>query len=88
MTNDYQSMLDKLAHDKVQALGMGGPQAVERHRQRGKLTCRERLDYLLDPGSFVERGVLAKSRVQVPGREERVAMAGGVVKGNPFHGCL
>lgn len=81
MTNDYQPMLDKLARDKAQALDMGGTQAVDRHRQRGKLTCRERLDYLLDPGSFVERGVLAKSRVQVPGREERVAMAGGVVIG-------
>ncbi len=81
MTNHYQPMLDKLAREKAQALRMGGADAVARHHRRGKLTCRERLDYLLDPGSFVELGILAKSRVQVPGREERVAMAGGVVIG-------
>jgi acetyl-CoA carboxylase carboxyltransferase component len=81
MRHDYQAMLAKLVRDKELAHGMGGPDAIERHHQRGKLTCRERLDCLLDPESFVELGVLAKSRVQVPGRAERVAMAGGVVVG-------
>src|SRR6266508_268548 len=38
----------------------GGPKAVERHRSRGKLTARERVDRLLDPGSaFLELGALA-----------------------------
>jgi 3-methylcrotonyl-CoA carboxylase beta subunit len=41
------------------ALG-GGPTAVERHRGRGKLTARERIDRLLDPGSaFLELNALA-----------------------------
>ena len=38
----------------------GGERAVERHRARGKLTARERVDRLLDPGSaFLELGALA-----------------------------
>ncbi|MGL6279026.1 MAG: carboxyl transferase domain-containing protein, partial [Gaiella sp.] len=38
----------------------GGPEALERHRSRGKLTARERIDRLLDPGtSFLELGALA-----------------------------
>ena len=38
----------------------GGPRAVERHRQQGKLPVRERVDRLLDPGSpFLELSPLA-----------------------------
>jgi len=38
----------------------GGDKAIERHRSRGKLTARERVDRLLDPGSaFLELGALA-----------------------------
>src|SRR5687767_5135884 len=38
----------------------GGERAVERHRSRGKLTARERIDRLVDPGSaFLELGALA-----------------------------
>src|SRR4051795_12702246 len=41
------------------ALG-GGEKAVERHRSRGKLTARERIDRLLDPGTaFLELSALA-----------------------------
>ena len=38
----------------------GGPEAVERHRSRGKLLARERIDALLDPGSaYLELNTLA-----------------------------
>ncbi|HET6624689.1 MAG TPA: carboxyl transferase domain-containing protein, partial [Gaiellaceae bacterium] len=38
----------------------GGEKAVERHRSRGKLTARERVDRLVDPGSaFLELNALA-----------------------------
>jgi acetyl-CoA carboxylase carboxyltransferase component len=38
----------------------GGDKAIERHRSRGKLTARDRVDRLLDPGSaFLELGALA-----------------------------
>src|SRR4051795_13434589 len=38
----------------------GGEKALERHRSRGKLTARERIDRLLDPGTaFLELNALA-----------------------------
>ena len=48
----------RAAMKRVQA--GGGPSAVAKHRGRGKLTARERIDHLLDPGSpFLELGALA-----------------------------
>jgi acetyl-CoA carboxylase carboxyltransferase component len=38
---------------------MGGPERIERQRSMGKLPVRERIDELLDPGTFVEYGLLA-----------------------------
>ena len=37
----------------------GGPEAIEKHHQRGKLTIRERIEGLLDPASFREHGQMA-----------------------------
>jgi len=53
--------------DKVKE--MGGGANVERQRQRGKLTARERIDQLLDKGTFREIAMFAKSRSAVPGAE-------------------
>ncbi len=56
-------MVQLLAEHDVEvakALAGGGPQYVDRHRQRGKLTARERIEALLDPDSpFVEFSPLA-----------------------------
>jgi acetyl-CoA carboxylase carboxyltransferase component/biotin carboxyl carrier protein len=49
--------LQKIAHDRF-AAGSRDP-GVVRQRSRGKLTCRERIDSLLDDGSFREVGSLA-----------------------------
>jgi acetyl-CoA carboxylase carboxyltransferase component len=58
------------------ALG-GGDASVERHRSRGKLTARERVDRLLDPGSaFLEIGALAAWELY-----EGQAPAAGIVTG-------
>jgi len=38
---------------------MGGDENVARQRARGKMTARERIEVLCDPGSFVERGLLS-----------------------------
>ena len=38
----------------------GGEKAVERHRSRGKLTARERIDRLVDPGSCLPRAERAR----------------------------
>src|SRR6266568_4671603 len=58
------------------ALG-GGEKAVERHRSRGKLTARERIDRLVDPGStFLELSALAAWEVY-----EGQAPSAGIVTG-------
>jgi acetyl-CoA carboxylase carboxyltransferase component len=55
-----QALVDELrARTAEVALG-GGERAVERHRARGKLLARERVDRLVDPGTaFLELGALA-----------------------------
>jgi acetyl-CoA carboxylase carboxyltransferase component len=54
--------LEDLARRKEEALHAGSPHAVERQHARGKLTARERIDYLLDDGSFQEIDMLARTR--------------------------
>src|ERR1700761_843985 len=43
----------------AEALQMGGPQAVDKHRASGRLPVRERIALILDEGSWVETGALA-----------------------------
>jgi acetyl-CoA carboxylase carboxyltransferase component len=55
----------------------GGERALERHRSRGKLTARERIDRLLDPGSsFLELNALAAWELY-----DREAPSAGIVTG-------
>src|SRR5579884_4344989 len=54
---------------------------VERQHSEGKLTARERLERLLDPGSFVEEFMLAETQVTDFGMAERRQPTDGVVTG-------
>jgi propionyl-CoA carboxylase beta chain len=49
-----RAKLEELQRLRAEALHAGDEKAVERQRSRGKLLARERLEKLLDPGSFVE----------------------------------
>src|SRR5438309_1634032 len=60
--HSIQGRLEELAKRKEQARHAGSERAVERQHAKGKLTARERLEYLLDDGSFVELDQLARSR--------------------------
>jgi len=51
-----------LKERREKAREMGGKERVEAQKKRGKLTARERIDALLDKGSFRETGMFAKSR--------------------------
>jgi len=59
-------MTDELHRRRAQALRVS-PEKVESRHERGLLTARERVEALLDPGSFFEVGQLAHS--DVPGAE-------------------
>jgi propionyl-CoA carboxylase beta chain len=65
----------------AQALEGGGPEAVARQHERGKLSARERIERLLDPGSFVETDMLARHRVTGFGLENRRPYGDGVITG-------
>jgi propionyl-CoA carboxylase beta chain len=49
-----QENLHELTRRNEEALQGGGPARIQRHHDQGKLTARERIELLLDPGSFVE----------------------------------
>ena len=77
----HQSEGERLEALENKAEMGGGPKAIERHHQRGKLTARERLDLLFDPDSFVEVNKLAQSQSVDFGMQEKRVPGDGVVTG-------
>ncbi len=57
--HEWGPLVGDLAQRKARALEMGGEQLVDRQHSLGKLTVRERLELLLDAGTWVEYGLLA-----------------------------
>jgi acetyl-CoA carboxylase carboxyltransferase component len=81
MDHPMSQRLDDLARRKEEALHAGSPSAVERHHAKGKMTARERIDYLLDDGSFQELDMLARHRAHGMGLEESRPYTDGVITG-------
>ncbi|MHB1447302.1 MAG: acyl-CoA carboxylase subunit beta, partial [Acidimicrobiales bacterium] len=73
--------LEELAKRKEEALHAGAPHAIERQHAKGKLTARERIDYLLDDGSFQELDMLARHRAHGMGLEDNRPYTDGVITG-------
>ena len=59
MSRSWDELLRELEHRRQRALGSGGEQGVARERKYGRNTARERIDLLLDSGTFQEVGMLA-----------------------------
>ncbi|MDY6054839.1 acyl-CoA carboxylase subunit beta [Micrococcus sp.] len=69
-------------HRRLEATAApGGEAAVERQHARGKHTARERIDLLLDEGSFVELDALASHRTTAFGMDAKHPAGDGVVSG-------
>ncbi len=60
---------------------MPSAEAAERQHAKGKMTARERIDSLLDPGSFTELDALVRHRCHDFGMEARRPLGDGVVTG-------
>ncbi|HTW97499.1 MAG TPA: acyl-CoA carboxylase subunit beta, partial [Acidimicrobiales bacterium] len=73
--------LAELARRRDEVLAPAGEQALEAQRSRGKLTVRERIDYLLDEGSFEEIGPFVRHHAFDSGLEDRRPYTDGVVTG-------
>ena len=63
---EWAAELDELAARVAFAAQLGGDEAVERHHARGRLTVRDRIERLADPGSFTEIGRLAGRAIRSP----------------------
>ena len=68
---------EKIAKEKE----MGGSKKVEKQHASGKLTARERLDLLFDPGSFEETDMFVRHRCREFGMEDSVVPGEGVITG-------
>lgn len=78
------SMDDKiqdLRTRREQVMLGGGADKLEKHRASGKLTARERVEQLVDPGSFQELGLFARHRATLFGMSDKEMPADGVVTG-------
>jgi acetyl-CoA carboxylase carboxyltransferase component len=75
-----EAKLAELAERQQQAYHAGSERAVERQHAKGKMLARERIEALLDPGTFNELDLLARHRAHAAGLEER-PYTDGVITG-------
>ncbi|MDP6930157.1 MAG: acyl-CoA carboxylase subunit beta [Planctomycetota bacterium] len=74
--------IERLRDLRAQSLEGGGEQRIEAQHAKGKLTARERIDLLVDPGSFVEIDRFVTHRCNDFGMEKNRILGDGVVTGS------
>ena len=57
----FEDLIKELQEKTAEALAMGGPEKLAQRKAEGHLNARERIDYLIDPGSFMESGRFARA---------------------------
>ena len=73
--------IDKLNEILSEAKKGGGEKRIKKQHDKKKLTARERLQYLLDEGSFEEMGILVTHRTTDFGMDKQIFYGDGVVTG-------
>lgn len=76
---DWDGTLDDLERRRQHAWGMGGPERLDKHRAKGKLDARARIEHLLDPGTFREIGTLVGGDVAA----DALIVGSGSINGSP-----
>lgn len=79
---ENQEKLKKLVDKRAQALLGGGEKAIEKHHAKGAYTARERINILLDEGSFEEIDMFLTHRCTDFGMEKKVFLGDGVAVGS------
>ncbi len=74
-----EERIERLREAKAIAALGGGKEKIAREHEKGKLTAQERIDLLLDPGSFDEFNMLVKHKVGTPG--DGIVIGHGTVDG-------
>src|SRR5258708_32999218 len=77
-----ESALERLQRMRALALAGGGPERIAAQHKKGKLTARERIDLLVDEGSFVELDRFAPHRCTDFGLPGQQYLAAAVVTGH------
>ena len=57
----FETLLEEYQRRTAEVLAMGGPEKLAKRKAEGVLNARERIDYLIDEGSFLESGRYARS---------------------------
>src|SRR5215470_11190938 len=76
-----QSKFNELKRKNAEALTGGGEKRIEQQHAKGKLTARERVELLLDSGSFEELGKFVMHRSKDFGLDKEYYLGDGVVTG-------
>lgn len=76
---DWGETLEDLERRRQHARDMGGPERLDKHRNKGKLDARARIQYLLDPGTFRELGTLVGGEIAADG----LIVGSGEINGSP-----
>lgn len=76
-----KTKIQKLHELKLKALQGGGEARIKQQHDKGKLSARERIDLLLDEGSFEEIGMFVQHRSNNFGLEKQKFLGDGVVTG-------
>ena len=76
-----QDKVEKLIKLRVEAKLGGGEKRIEAQHQKGKMTARERIELLLDEGSFEEYDMFVQHRCDNFGIEKTKFLGDGVVTG-------
>ncbi len=84
MDCQYNSTLEALERLRAESISAGGEHKINNQHGKGKLSARERIDLLLDDGTFEEFDVLKKGRGVVMG-EQKTFPGDGVITG---HGAI
>ncbi|WP_439185504.1 acyl-CoA carboxylase subunit beta [Carboxylicivirga taeanensis] len=80
-----QDKIKKLIDLRTEAKLGGGEKRIEKHHSQGKMTARERIEVLLDDGSFEELDMFVTHRCTNFGMEKNKVLGDGVVTG---HGTI
>ena len=81
MSNQLEKVKELIAQREKARLG-GGEKAIAKQHERGKYTARERINMLLDEGSFEEMDMFVEHRCTNFGQDKKKILGDGVVTGS------
>ncbi len=79
---NLEDKIKELEEKSVLAKQAGGEKRIEKQHAQGKMTARERIEFLLDPGTFVETDQFVTHRCSEFGIDKQKILGDGVITGS------